>query len=122
MAEKEAAQVAKRRARNKAKAKDVMERQQKAAAVVVVVPKNVAAPLKVKHIVKAVIEPVAKEALVTPKKIALNTFSIFGGAKPAEKKVASARPVVEKKGKAVITFDSPHRHCVHPPRQLCFFC
>jgi hypothetical protein len=103
------------------KAKDVMERQQKAAATVVIVPKIVAAPPKVEHIVKVVVEPVVKEAPVTSKKITSNPFSIFGGDKPVEKKVAPAKPVAEKKGNAVVTFASPHRYCVHPPRRLCFF-
>ena len=128
MVKKEAAQVAKRRTCDKAatqmecqKAKDVMERQQKAAAAVVIVPKIVAVPPKVEHIVKAVAEPVVKEAPVTLKKITSNPFSIFGGDEPAEKKVAPAKPVAEKKGKAVVTFASPHRYCVHPPRRFCFF-
>ncbi len=115
MAKKEAAQVAKRRARSKAaaqiehqKAKDVMERQQKAAAAVVIIPKIVAAPPKVEHTLKAVVEPVVKEAPVTSKKFTSNPFSIFGGDKPTEKKVAPTKPVAEKKGKAVVTFASPH--------------
>jgi hypothetical protein len=115
MAKKEAAQVAKHRTCSKAaaqmerqKAKDVMERQQKAAAAVVIVLKIVTAPPKVEHIVKAVVEPVVKEAPVTSKKITLNPFSIFGGDEPAEKKVAPGKPVAEKKGKAVVTFASPH--------------
>lgn len=116
MAEKEAAQVAKRRARDEAaaqmerqKAKDAMERQQKvaAAAAAVVVPKIVAAPAKAEPVAKADVEPVAaKKTPVAPEKAAFDPFSIFGGAKPAEKKVAPAKPVSEKKGKTVVPFAS----------------
>jgi hypothetical protein len=114
-AEREAAQVAKRRARDEAaaemelrKAKDAMQRQEKIAAVAraaaVAVPKSVvAAPPKVKAAEPVVVAkkdtppPPPAAALPEKKKAA---FSIFGTAKPAAEKkvvVAPAKPVLEKK-------------------------
>ena len=89
MADREAAQVAKRRARDEAaaemdrqKAKDAMEKQQKLAraAAAIVVPKSAVAP----PVVPAVAEPAATKA-TSASEMRKSAFSIFGGAKPAEK-------------------------------------
>lgn len=112
-AEREAAQVAKRRARDEAaaemelrKAKDAMERQEKIAAAAraaaVAIPKSVVAAEPVVVAKKDTPPPPPAAALPEKKKKA--AFSIFGAAKPAAEKkvvVAPAKPVLEKKGKTL---------------------
>ena len=122
-AEREAAQVAKRRARDEAaaemelrKAKDAMERQEKIAAAAraaaVAVPKSVvAAPPPPKAmaaepvaVAKKDTPPPPPPAAAVPEKKKKAAFSIFGAAKPAAEKkvvVAPAKPVLEKKGKTL---------------------
>ncbi len=111
-AEREAAQVAKRRARDEAaaemelrKAKDAMERQEKIAAAAraaaVAIPKSVVAA---EPVVVAKKDTPPPPAAALPEKKKKAAFSIFGAAKPAAEKkvvVAPAKPVLEKKGKTL---------------------